>query len=74
MMSKITKMNSEKETLPKVRMPREPTESKLGYGAKMITGLLMEWGGCPRCGNSTNTGKLRQRTLQVRCLHAAAHT
>lgn len=38
-------MNSEKETLPKVRMPREPTESKLGYGAKMITGLLMEWGG-----------------------------
>lgn len=45
MMSKITKMNSEKETLPKVRMPREPTESKLGYGAKMITGLLMEWGG-----------------------------
>lgn len=49
MMSKITKMNSEKETLPKVRMPREPTESKLGYGAKMITGLLMEWGGGVPC-------------------------
>lgn len=56
MMSKITKMNSEKETLPKVRMPREPTESKLGYGAKMITGLLMEWGGVPGVGIAPTLG------------------
>lgn len=73
--SKIAEMNCEKEWLqPPNMMPKEPTESGLGYETKRITCSPMEWevGHC-RCRGGINTGQLRQRILQVRCSSAAAY-
>lgn len=44
MASRTTNSNSEKEGLqPEIIMPKETSESGLGYEAKMITGSLVEW-------------------------------